>query len=194
MIIKTVELEISAASPNQFPFSDLPEIAFAGRSNVGKSSLINALLGRRKMAHISSRPGKTRTINFYIVNNSFRFVDFPGYGFASVSKSEKATWGPLIETYLKKRAQLSLVLQLVDSRHEPSKLDLVMTQMLQDLECPFTVVGTKRDKIGTSSWPRQAQMLKKGLSLSELPLLFTTQDGATRDALWRIISERIPEI
>ncbi|MBR6503389.1 MAG: YihA family ribosome biogenesis GTP-binding protein, partial [Firmicutes bacterium] len=124
MKIKKSDLLCIAAKPAQYPPSDAVEIAFAGRSNVGKSSLINLLLGRKNLARVSGSPGKTRTINFYTINDDeFRVVDLPGYGYAKVSKSLSAEWGDMIETYLKKRENLAIVVLLVDSRHEPSALD-----------------------------------------------------------------------
>lgn len=194
MIIRSVDLVISAAAQGQFPPSNYPEIAFVGRSNVGKSSLINALLNRKRVAYVSGRPGKTQTINFFNINERFHLVDLPGYGYAAVSKSKKAGWGKLIEQYLKNRPQLRLVLHLVDSRHEPSELDLVMAEMLQSFHRPRLVVGTKRDKYAKSQWQKQASMLQKSLSLEAPPQLFTVNEAQPRQELWQRILEMVPEL
>lgn len=126
MKVHNAEIVISAVSPAQYPESQLPEIALAGRSNVGKSSFINTLIDRRKLARISSKPGKTQTLNFYLIENSLYFVDVPGYGYAKVSKTERAKWGKMIETYLTQREQLKAVVSLVDLRHPPTKDDIQM--------------------------------------------------------------------
>ena len=148
MIIKKSEQLCNAAKPAQYPSEDDIEIAFAGRSNVGKSSLINLLLNRKNLARVSGNPGKTRTINFYSVNdNEFRVVDLPGYGYAKVSKSLSKDWGEMIETYLKSRENLAVVIQLVDSRHEPSALDVQMYGWLKHYGLDGLVVATKADKI-----------------------------------------------
>ena len=131
MIIKTSDLETVAVKPSQYPAEDLSEIAFAGRSNVGKSSLLNTITGRKKLARVSGSPGKTRTINFYIVNNEFRIVDLPGYGYAKVSKSISEGWGDMMESYLENRPNLKKVIQLVDVRHAPSKQDVEMYNYLR---------------------------------------------------------------
>lgn len=147
MKIKKAEFLISALRFEQFPEDNLPEIAFAGRSNVGKSSLINKLLNRRRLAKTSSTPGKTRAINFFEINESFRFVDLPGYGFAAVSKITKKQWPDLIENYLKKRNNLKCVIQVIDIRHQPTNLDELMCLWLKDNNIPVLIVAAKSDKI-----------------------------------------------
>ena len=147
MKINKSELEAIAVNSKQYPEGDLKEIAFAGRSNVGKSSLLNLLTGRKALARVSGNPGKTRTINFYRVNDSFRIVDLPGYGYAKVSKSVSADWGKMIESYLENRENLVKVVQLVDIRHEPSKQDVQMYEYLKYYGLDGIVAATKADKI-----------------------------------------------
>jgi GTP-binding protein len=137
----------SATSPEQFPADFLPEVAFVGRSNVGKSSLINSLLGSPGLARTSSTPGRTQLINFFQVNNGFYFVDLPGYGYARVPIRVKHTWGPMVESYLANRGNLVLVVVITDSRHEATRLDLQMTEWLQSRGKPFIIVATKSDKV-----------------------------------------------
>jgi GTP-binding protein len=150
MKIKTAEFIISAAALHQVPASKLPEVAFIGRSNVGKSSLINSLCHRRSLAKTSSQPGKTRVINFYRINGALHFVDLPGYGYAKVPDQIRSGWRHLIEGYLKKRDNLKLGLVVVDARHEMSKLDAAMVEWLEFYAIPYSLVMTKADKV-----PRQ---------------------------------------
>ena len=147
MIIKSVEFLTSAVRKDQYPPEGVPEIAFAGRSNVGKSSLINLLTNRKKLAKVSQNPGKTRTINFFTVNGTFRIVDLPGYGYAKVSKAEAEKWGPMMEDYLSSRPDLLKVVQLVDIRHAPSAQDRQMYEYLQYYGLDGLVVATKADKL-----------------------------------------------
>ena len=144
MKIISSELEQIAAIISQYPDSNLKEVAFAGRSNVGKSSFINAFINRKNLARTSSKPGKTRTVNFYKINNSFRLVDLPGYGYAQVSKSEKEKWGVIIETYLSNRENLCEVILIVDIRHAPSKEDVMMYNWLLEYGFSGYVIATKR--------------------------------------------------
>ena len=171
MIIKKAELLITAVKEEQYPKSHVPEIAFAGKSNVGKSSLINALLNRRNLARTSSQPGKTQTINFYNVNDLLNLVDLPGYGYAKVSKAEQAKWAPMIDTYLYKRDQLKEVILLVDIRHEPNKNDIQMYQWIK--ECGFTgyVIGAKADKLSKSKQIKSVSVIKKTLNIKEEGLI-----------------------
>lgn len=172
MVIKKSDLLTIAAKPAQYPGEETVEIAFAGRSNVGKSSLINLLLGRKNLARVSGNPGKTRTINFYTVNNDeFRVVDLPGYGYARVSKSLSENWGDMIETYLKKRNNLAIVVQLVDCRHEPSAQDVQMYGWLKHYNLDGLVVATKADKISKNEWAKNRKIIRKKLDMSEEDIL-----------------------
>ncbi len=163
--IKEARLAFMTASSAQYPQDGLREIAFVGRSNVGKSSLLNALLGRKKLAYTSSKPGKTRTINFYLVNEAFYFVDLPGYGYAQTAKSTRADWEKQMTGYLKHREELALVVQLVDSRHEPTALDLEMSALLHKSGLDFVVAATKRDKISSNVWQKNARAFREKLGL-----------------------------
>jgi len=165
MIIKKAEFMTSAAKPQQYPPAGVKEIAFAGRSNVGKSSLINLLVGRRALAKVSSSPGKTRTINFFNINDEFRIVDLPGYGFAKVSKAEQESWGRMMETYLSKREDLVSVILLVDSRHEPTAQDVQMYEWLQYYGLSGIVAATKTDKISRNELNRNISVIRKKLSM-----------------------------
>ncbi len=166
MKITKAELDKVAVKPDQYPDDGLPEIAFAGRSNVGKSSLFNTLVNRKKLARVSQSPGKTRTINFYIVNEKFRLVDLPGYGYAKVSKSLSQEWGPMMETYLSDRSELVKVVQLVDCRHEPSKQDVQMYQWLRHYGLDGIVVATKVDKISKNELFKNVARIRKTLGMS----------------------------
>lgn len=166
MHIKKSDLEAMAVKPQQYPPATLKEIAFAGRSNVGKSSLLNLITGRKKLAHVSGRPGKTRTINFYIINDAFRIVDLPGYGYAKVSRSVSQGWGEMMERYLARRENLIKVVQLVDIRHTPSKQDVEMYQYLRHFGLDGIVVATKADKISKSQVQKQVKLIRQALRLS----------------------------
>ena len=166
MIIKKSELETVAVKPSQYPEPDLAEIAFAGRSNVGKSSLLNLITGRKRLAHVSGNPGKTRTINFYKINDTFRIVDLPGYGYAKVSKSVSADWGQMMEKYLSSRENLRKVVQLVDIRHAPSKQDVQMYDYLRHYGLDGIVVATKADKISRNQLQKQIKLIRQTLKLS----------------------------
>lgn len=167
MRIQTSEFISSAAKKNQYPPQGIPEIAFAGRSNVGKSSLINLLTGRKKLAKVSQNPGKTRTINFFLINGSWRIVDLPGYGYARVSKSESESWGKMMEDYLETREDLKLVVQLVDCRHEPSAQDKQMYEYLRYYGLSGLVVATKADKLSKNELAKNLAMIRRELELSE---------------------------
>jgi len=155
----------SAAKKGQYPELGPIEIAFAGRSNVGKSSLINLLTGRKKLAKVSSNPGKTRTINFFLIDDTWRMVDLPGYGYARVSKSESATWGKMMEDYLETRETLKLCVQLVDCRHEPTAQDKQMYEYLRYYNLAGLVVATKADKLSKNELSKNLAMIRKELSL-----------------------------
>ena len=166
MIIKNASLETMAARPAQYPPEDLAEIALAGRSNVGKSSLLNLLTGRKKLAYVSGSPGKTRTINFYRINDSFRIVDLPGYGYAKISKKVSQEWGKMMERYLENRPNLVKVVQLVDIRHEPTAQDRQMYDYLRYFGLDGVVVATKADKVSANQKQKQMSIIRKSLDLS----------------------------
>lgn len=165
MIIKKADLEAMAARPAQYPEGDLPEIAFAGRSNVGKSSLLNLLTGRKKLAYVSGSPGKTRTINFYRINDSFRIVDLPGYGYARVAKSVSQDWGEMMERYLKGRSNLVKVILLADIRHAPSRQDVEMYDYLRYYRLGGIVAATKADKISRNQMGKNIKVIRETLDL-----------------------------
>ena len=167
MIIKSVEFLTSAVRKDQYPPEGVPEIAFAGRSNVGKSSLINLLTNRKKLAKVSQNPGKTRTINFFTVNGTFRIVDLPGYGYAKVSKAEAEKWGPMMEDYLSSRPDLLKVVQLVDIRHAPSAQDRQMYEYLQYYGLDALVVATKADKVSRGEAAKNIAVIRRDLKLKK---------------------------
>lgn len=166
MIIKKAELVAVAVKKNQYPEDDKKEIAFAGRSNVGKSSLLNLLVNRKNLARVSGNPGKTRTINFYQINDEFRIVDLPGYGYAKVSKSVTEGWGDMIEAYLSGRQGLLKVVQLVDIRHTPSAQDIQMYDWLKHYGMDGIVVATKADKISRNEMMKNISVIRKTLEMS----------------------------
>ena len=165
MIIKKAELEAVAVKPSQYPEDNMIEIAFAGRSNVGKSSLLNLLTNRKSLARVSGSPGKTRTINFYRINDEFRIVDLPGYGYAKASKSLTEGWGEMMEKYLENRQGLKVVAQLVDIRHAPSKQDIQMYEYLRYYGLDGLVVLTKADKVSRNELNKNTAMIRKALDL-----------------------------
>ena len=180
MIIKTVNLETVIGVTSKLPENHLPEFAFSGKSNVGKSSLINALMNRKAYARTSSQPGKTQTINFYNINDALYYVDLPGYGYAKVSKSDKSRWSELIEGYFNQDRDLALVVSLVDIRHEASDLDVNMIGFLQEAELPFAVVLTKADKLSRQQQMKQKAALKKQLKLgADVPLVVCSSEKGT---------------
>lgn len=165
MIIKKAELEAVAVRKNQYPEDTVPEIAFAGRSNVGKSSLLNLLTNRKSLARVSGNPGKTRTINFYRINDAFRIVDLPGYGYAKVSKSVTENWGAMMEEYFQNRQGLKKVIQLVDIRHAPSAQDRQMYEYLRHYGLDGIVVATKADKVSRNELPKCVKTIRNCLQL-----------------------------
>lgn len=167
MKIKKSDIEAVAVKPSQYPPDNLKEIAFAGRSNVGKSSLLNLITGRKKLAKVSGSPGKTRTINFYLINDAFRIVDLPGYGYAKVSKSVSQDWGGMMEKYLQGRENLIKVIQLVDIRHQPSKQDVEMYEYLRYYGLDGIVVATKADKVSRNQIPKQIKQIRQTLGLEK---------------------------
>ena len=167
MRITKSDIETVAVKPSQYPPENLKEIAFAGRSNVGKSSLLNLLTGRKKLAKVSGNPGKTRTINFFLINDEFRIVDLPGYGYAKVSKSVSESWGDMMETYIENRPNLVKIVKLVDIRHEPSKQDVQMYGYLKHFGLDGIVVATKADKVSRNQIPGQVKLIRQTLGLNK---------------------------
>ena len=165
MKIKTSDLETVAVKKSQYPEDNMKEIAFAGRSNVGKSSLLNLLTGRKALARVSGSPGKTRTINFYRINDEFRIVDLPGYGYAKISKSISENWGEMMEEYFSCREGLVKTVQLVDIRHEPSKQDVQMYEYLKHYNLDGLVVATKADKISRNQLQKNISVIRKTLGM-----------------------------
>ncbi len=164
-IIKS-ELDTVAVKPSQYPADTMAEIAFAGRSNVGKSSLLNLLTGRKKLARVSGSPGKTRTINFYLINDAFRIVDLPGYGYAKVSRSVTDNWGDMMEQYFQNREGLKKVIQLVDIRHKPTAQDVQMYEYLRHYGLDGIVAATKADKVSRNEAQKNIAVIRKTLQLT----------------------------
>ncbi|MCR3921837.1 MAG: ribosome biogenesis GTP-binding protein YihA/YsxC [Firmicutes bacterium] len=193
MKIMSAEFVISAVSSAQYPQTSIPEIAFVGRSNVGKSSLLNSLINRKKLAKTSGNPGKTRLINFFLINEAFHFVDLPGYGFAKVSQEMKRQWGEIIEEYLTSRETLKLVVQLVDVRHPPSADDVTMYQWLVHFNIPTVIVATKTDKISRGNWHKHIKQIRDGLKLGPQGpvILYSMQTGQGKDELWSTIKQYV---
>ncbi len=193
MKITQSEFVISAVKPHQYPEDALPEIALAGRSNVGKSSLINKLMLRKNLARTSSQPGKTQQLNYYRVNDMVYLVDFPGYGYAKVSKTQREQFGEMIELYIREREPLKLQLLVIDIRHEPTKLDVQMYQWLKHFEIPTCIVATKADKIPRSKWDKHIKIIKKTLEADprDPVVLFSSETGLGREELWATIGEAI---
>ena len=167
MIIKKAEIMISAVDPVQYPNTGWPEIALAGRSNVGKSSLINSLVNRKALARVGNTPGKTRIINFYNINDSISFVDLPGYGFAKVSREEQKSWGRLAETYLNSRKNLNIILLVVDIRHDPTPDDIIMLNYIKESGRDYAVIATKADKIKRSEYKKHTERIRTVLELDK---------------------------
>ena len=186
MNLNNVELLISAVKKEQYPASAVPEIAFAGRSNVGKSSLINKLLNRKSLARVSAKPGKTATINFYNIDKTMNIVDLPGYGFARVSPQEKKKWGIMIDEYLTSRENLIQVILLVDSRHKPTADDKVMMNFIRNVCDRAVVVATKYDKLKKSEQEPNIMTIIRELELSgdDIIIPFSTVSGVGRDEFW----------
>ncbi len=191
MVIKSINLETVCGITSTLPENDRPEVAFAGKSNVGKSSMINALMNRKSYARISATPGKTQTINFYNINEALYLVDLPGYGYARVSEKEKEQWGRMIERYLHSSSQLKAVFLLIDIRHEPSANDKLMYQWIVDQGYQPVIIATKLDKIKRSQVQKHVKMLKEGLALvpgtTVIPFSSVTKQG--RDEIWEMIEK-----
>ena len=186
MKVTSSDIVISAVSPAQYPETALPEFALAGRSNVGKSSFINKMLNRKGLARISSKPGKTQTLNFYLINEILHFVDVPGYGYAKVSKTEREAWGKMIETYFTRREQLRAAVLIVDLRHPPTVDDRMMYGFLKHYEIPCIVVATKADKIPKGKWQKHLKVTKETLELEKGDhlILFSSETGEGKDQAW----------
>jgi GTP-binding protein len=190
MKIASAEFVKSAFNSSHYPTDGLPEISFLGRSNVGKSSLINSLLLRKGLARTSNTPGRTQSINFFLINESFYFVDLPGYGFAKVSKQMRGDWGKMAEEYLRQRQQLVLSIQLVDSRHKPTALDIQLHEWLVFHGKPNVIVATKVDKLSNTQYQKSAKEIEKTLPSSDV-ISYSSATGRGRDALWTAIQTSI---
>ena len=190
MNFNSFDFEASYGTSAQLPASDLPEIAFAGRSNVGKSSLLNKVLNRKSLARVSSVPGKTVTINFF-KGDGIRLVDLPGYGYAKVSRSEKDRWAELMEGYFKSQRNIKLVVQLVDMRHKPTKDDLTMINFLVETGCPFIIAMTKSDKLNKGEYKAQLEALSREFeNLGDIKLIpFSALNGEGTDEIRKIIEQ-----
>ncbi|MDM5298961.1 ribosome biogenesis GTP-binding protein YihA/YsxC [Bacillus pumilus] len=193
MKVTKSDIVISAVKPEQYPSGGLPEIALAGRSNVGKSSFINSLINRKNLARTSSKPGKTQTLNFYIINDMLHFVDVPGYGFAKVSKTEREAWGKMIETYITMREELKAVVQIVDLRHKPSADDVNMYEFLKYYGVPVIIIATKADKIPKGKWEKHAKVVKQTLDIvpSDELILFSSETKKGKDDAWNAILAKV---
>ena len=187
------EILLSAANKSHYPQDDIPEIALAGRSNVGKSSFSNTLLNRKNLARTSGKPGKTQLLNFFNIDDKLRFVDVPGYGYAKVSKTDRAKWGKMIEEYLTSRDNLRAVVSLVDLRHDPSADDVQMYEFLKYYEIPVIVVATKADKIPRGKWNKHESAIKKKLDFDKTDdfIIFSSVDKTGLDQAWDAILGKI---
>ncbi|ASS98666.1 YihA family ribosome biogenesis GTP-binding protein [Geobacillus thermocatenulatus] len=186
MNVKKAELVTSAVKLEQYPDGGRPEVALAGRSNVGKSSFINKMINRKNLARTSSKPGKTQTLNFYLINDSFYFVDVPGYGFARVSKQERQKWGNMMETYFTTREVLKAAVLLVDLRHPPTKDDVMMYEFLKHYEIPVIVIATKADKVPRGKHQKHAKIARETLRMADGDplILFSAETGQGKDEAW----------
>ncbi|KAB2338742.1 YihA family ribosome biogenesis GTP-binding protein [Cytobacillus depressus] len=189
MKVNSADIVISAVKPDQYPGEALPEFALAGRSNVGKSSFINKMLNRKSLARTSSKPGKTQTLNFFLINEILHFVDVPGYGYAKVSKKEREAWGKMIETYLTSREQLKAVVLIVDLRHPPTQDDIMMYDFLKHYELPCVIIATKADKVPKSKWQKHIKITKETLDLDPTDhlILFSSETGQGKDEAWSVL-------
>lgn len=195
MKIKSVEMNLSATSPKHYPDDDFLQVAFVGRSNVGKSSAINTLLNRKSIARVSQSPGKTRTINFYTVNEQFYFVDLPGYGYAKLSKEEQEGWGKMMERYFIESPNLIHLFLLVDIRHEPKDSDVQMYQFAHHWNIPITVIATKSDKINRSQLQKNISIIRKKLKLlnGEEVFMISSLKKTGKEEIWNKMIEIFAE-
>ncbi len=193
MIIKNPKFEISAVSPKQYPKNGLPEIVLVGKSNVGKSSFINTMINRKKLARTSSEPGKTRQINFYNIDDTFYFVDLPGYGYSKMSKKEQAQVGKFIEEYLFNRNEISLIIFLVDIRHNPTANDKLMYNYIISSKIPFVILANKADKIAITKVDMATKNLQKELNpIGDIPTYpFSSERKIYSDKIWNLIEKYI---
>ena len=193
MIIKSVNLETVCGVTSRLPENELPEFAFAGKSNVGKSSLINALMNRKAYARTSSQPGKTQTINFYNINNAFYYVDLPGYGYAKVSLEAKEKWGKMIERYLSRSRMLKMVFLLVDIRHDPSANDKSMYDWIVYNGYHPVIIATKLDKINRSQVAKHTKAIRQGLGMAPEDLLipFSAETKQGREEIWELLEGKL---
>lgn len=189
MKIQTAEYMISAVSTKQYPEDGLPDIAMAGRSNVGKSSFINRLINRKNLVRTSSNPGKTRTINFFRINESFYFVDVPGYGYAKVSKQERAQWGHMMEEYFGTRSTLKAVVLIIDLRHGPTRDDLQMAEYINYLDIPLIIIATKLDKISNSKRAKAIKQTEEAFSMYKTNAIipFSAETNENKTLAWQVI-------
>ena len=183
------DILLSATNKSHYPQDDIPEVALAGRSNVGKSSFINTMLNRKNLARTSGKPGKTQLLNFFNIDDKLRFVDVPGYGYARVSKKEREKWGKMIEEYLTSRENLRAVVSLVDLRHEPSSDDVQMYEFLKYYEIPVILVATKADKIPRGKWNKHESMIKKKLDFDKTDtfIIFSSVNKTGVEEAWDAI-------
>lgn len=191
MKVTSSDIVISAVKPEQYPNTPIPEFALAGRSNVGKSSFINKMINRKNLARTSSKPGKTQTLNFYIINEALHFVDVPGYGYAKVSKTERDAWGKMIETYFTSRDQLCAALLIVDLRHPPTKDDIAMYEFLKHYDLPRIVIATKADKIPKGKWQKHLKITRQTLNMEKEDelLLFSGETGEGKEQAWGVLKK-----
>lgn len=191
MVIRNVNLETVCGITSKLPATTLPEVAFAGKSNVGKSSLINALMNRKSLARTSAQPGKTQTINFYNINNEIYFVDLPGYGYARANEEVKAKWGKMIEDYLHKSKQLRIVFLLIDIRHAPSENDRIMYEWINKMGYQPIIIATKLDKINRSQIQKQVKLIRTTLGAKAdtkiMPFSAETKQG--RDEIYALLDQ-----
>ncbi len=192
MIIKNPQFEISAVRPAQYPKNDLPQIVLVGKSNVGKSSFINTMINRKSLARTSNTPGKTRQINFYNIDNNFYFVDLPGYGYSKLSKEEQVNMGRFIEDYLEKCQNISLIILLLDIRHNPTADDVHMLNYIKKTNLPFMLVANKADKIAVTKVDNELNKIKEFLGISFTTLLpFSAERKIYSEAVWNEIEKFI---
>jgi GTP-binding protein len=193
MKITSAEFVKSAFEESQWARGALPEVAFLGRSNVGKSSLMNSLLGVKGLARTSSTPGRTQAINFFLINKNFRFVDLPGYGYARVSKQVRESWGEIVTDYLAKRERLVLSIQIVDSRHDPTKLDLQLSEWLASNAKPHLVVATKADKLSRNELQKNLRRAREVLGADDASevIAYSAVTGLGRERVWRAITDAL---